>query len=100
MALHRTQRAARGAALKTPSGLDSTSAKRWAKGRDFTGPGPEARGADPKKAPAAVREAFALWRTWEQNDEGSTRLLAATVDGKKLYALHASTDGDDGFLEL
>lgn len=78
-------------------------ARTWAEGVDFRRGlrGLEvARTKAPTTGPEAVQRAYALHRTWEDGDLGSTRLLRVPVEGRTLFAIHTRTDGDDGFLEL
>lgn len=54
----------------------------------------------PTTGPVAVQRAYVLYRTWEERDLGSVRLLRADVDGKQAWGVHTTTDGDACFLEL
>lgn len=88
------------------SSLSLTQAVRmWAEGFNFgsassVGRIDVPRAQAPTTGSSAMQRAYALYRTWEDNDLGSVRLLKADVGGKDVYALHTTTDGDDGFLEL
>ncbi|MBK7861765.1 MAG: hypothetical protein IPJ65_24745 [Archangiaceae bacterium] len=102
----RTQRSAATASTSTPTstGVDAATAKAWAKSLDFNGEGIKKLQVSDKQAattgPAPLRAAFLLFKSWEQNDLGDAREFATSVGGKKLYALHTTTDGDAGYLEL
>lgn len=84
--------------------LDLASVARdWAHRQDFSS---EAmtdaripRDAVPR-LPSNVKKAVALYATWEQTDLGSSRLFGLELEGRRVWALHTTTDGDDGFLEL
>jgi hypothetical protein len=54
----------------------------------------------PTTGPQSLQRAYAFYRSWEDNDLGSVRLLKTQVNGQNVFALHTTTDGDDGFLEL
>ncbi|MBI5548226.1 MAG: hypothetical protein HY901_30470 [Deltaproteobacteria bacterium] len=93
----------------SPSGSSSTSltsrARSWAEGFDFGDASAVenlevARPEAERAGPATLQRAYALYRTWEDNDLGSARLLRTTAATQTLWALHTTTDGDDGFLEL
>ncbi|MDP1917057.1 MAG: hypothetical protein Q8L14_12460 [Myxococcales bacterium] len=83
----------------------TTAAKTWAEGFNFgstsaVGRLDIARTKAPTTGPESVQRAYALYRSWEDNDLGSVRLLKTTANGQPVYALHTTTDGDDGFLEV
>ncbi len=91
-----------GSTARTPGFEDA--AKAWADTLDF-GSAAARRLRVPRAqasttGPAAVQRAHALHRTWEARDLGSTNLLRTQVDGRDLWAVHTTTDGDDGFLEI
>lgn len=96
----------RPAAPSTATATSATpaSARRWAEGLSMDGaaarrlrvPADNA----PTTGPASVQAAHALYKTWEDRDLGSVALMRARVDGADVWALHTSTDGDDGFLEV
>lgn len=83
----------------------TSSARSWAEGFNF-GSATAVRRLDvprtqaPTTGPEAVQRAYALYQSWEDNDLGSVRLLKVNVGTQGLYALHTTTDGDDGYLEL
>jgi hypothetical protein len=53
------------------------------------------------KLPKAVQEAFKFYfKNVETNDWGSVSVYKTQVDGQSVYAVHTSTDGDDGFTEV
>lgn len=53
------------------------------------------------KLPKAVQEAFHFYfNNVEQADWGSVGVYKTTVNGQAVFAVHTSTDGDDGYLEL
>lgn len=86
---------------KTPA----AAAKAWAEGFNFNSAAAVkklqvARTKAPATGPTEVRRAFAFYRSWEANDLGNARLLKTSIDGKPGFALHTTTDGDLGFLEL
>lgn len=83
----------------------SAAARSWAQGFNFGSASAVRRLAVPRASapstgPEAVQRAYALYSSWEARDLGSARLLEAKVDGKDVFALHTTTDGDEGFLEL
>lgn len=83
----------------------TTAAKAWAEGFNFgsrtaVGRLDVARTKAPTTGPEALQRAYAFYRSWEDNDLGSVRLLKTQANGQTVYALHTTTDGDDGFLEL
>lgn len=83
----------------------TSSAKAWAEGFNF-GSATAVRRLDvprtqaPTTGPEPVQRAYALYKSWEDNDLGSVRLLKTSVGTQTVYALHTTTDGDDGYLEL
>lgn len=81
------------------------SAQAWAEGFNFGSRSAVerldiARTKAPTTGPLEVQRAHALYRSWEDNDLGSVRLLKVPLAGQTVWALHTTTDGDDGFLEL
>jgi hypothetical protein len=53
------------------------------------------------KLPKPVQEAFNFYfNNVEEKDWGSVGVYKAHVDGHVVYAVHTSTDGDDGYTEL
>jgi hypothetical protein len=81
------------------------AAKSWAEGFNFGSASAVdrldiARSKAPTTGPESLQRAYALYRSWEDNDLGSVRLLKTTANGQGVYALHTTRDGDDGFLEL
>jgi hypothetical protein len=81
------------------------AAKAWAEGFNFgsrtaVGRLDIARTKAPTTGPQALQRAYAFYQSWEDNDLGSVRLLKTQASGQNVYALHTTTDGDDGFLEL
>jgi len=53
------------------------------------------------KLPKQVQEAFNFYfNNVEQKDWGSVGVYKTHVDGHVVYAVHTSTDGDDGYTEL
>lgn len=83
----------------------TTAARGWAEAFNFNSPTAVrrlevARALAPTTGPASLQRAYALYRSWEDNDLGSARMLKTTVAGQELFALHTTTDGDDGFVEL
>ncbi|MDX2009798.1 MAG: hypothetical protein SFW67_06400 [Myxococcaceae bacterium] len=54
----------------------------------------------PTTGPESLQRAYAFYQSWEDNDLGSVRLLKTQANNQTVYALHTTTDGDDGFLEL
>ncbi len=83
----------------------SASARAWAQGFNFGSASAVRRLEVPRAqasstGPESVQRAWALYKSWEDNDLGSVRLLKANVGGQNVYALHTTTDGDGGFLEL
>lgn len=93
------------AAPRSTSAAVSVAAQQWAEGFNFSSRSAVARLAvadskAPTTGPASLQRAYALYRSWEDNDLGSVRLLKTTANGQPVYALHTTTDGDDGFLEL
>jgi len=56
-----------------------------------------ARTKAPATGPLELQRAFKFYRSWQDRDLGNVRLLKTTPPG---YALHTTTDGDLGFLEL
>ncbi len=96
-------------AASTSSASSSSSpavaARAWAEGFDFTNASAVkklqvSRSKAPTTGPASLQRAFAFYKAWEANDLGSARLLKTSINGKPGFALHTTTDGDDGFLEL
>ncbi len=97
--IRRTAAAAAGASTL------ASIAQRWAEGFNFNSRSAVskldvARKSAPTTGPAAVQRAYALYKSWEDNDLGSVRLLEVKSGGKSFFALHTTTDGDAGFLEL
>lgn len=95
----------RAPAPSTSTASVATAAKTWAEGFNFGSASAVsrldiARTKAPTTGPESVQRAYALYRSWEDNDLGSVRLLKTTANGQPVYALHTTTDGDDGFLEL
>ncbi|MCK6549185.1 hypothetical protein L6R52_25305, partial [Myxococcota bacterium] len=82
----------------------SDAARAWAEGVDFRGTALRrlqiARTKAPTTGPEALQRAFRLHSTWAANDLGSVRLYRAPIDARAVFALHTTTDGDAGFLEL
>lgn len=83
----------------------TAAAKTWAEGFNFGSASAVsrldiARSKAPTTGPESLQRAYALYRSWEDNDLGSVRLLKTTANGQPVYALHTTTDGDDGYLEL
>lgn len=83
----------------------TSAAKTWAEGFNFGSASAVerldiARTKAPTTGPESVQRAYALYRSWEDNDLGSVRLLKTTANSQPVYALHTTTDGDDGYLEL
>jgi hypothetical protein len=81
------------------------AARQWAEGFNFSSRTAVerldvARTKAPTTGPQSLQRAYAFYRSWEDNDLGSVRLLRTQVNGQTVYALHTTTDGDDGFLEL
>lgn len=90
-------------ATTSTASLTST-AKSWAEGFDFGSSSAVsrldvARSKAPTTGPETLQRAWALYQSWEENDLGSVRLLKLP-GGQGGYALHTTTDGDDGYLEL
>jgi hypothetical protein len=53
------------------------------------------------KLPKGVQEAFNFYfKNVETADWGSVGVYKLKVDGQQVYAVHTSTDGDDGYSEL
>ncbi len=89
----------------TPVAALGTAARQWAEGFNFNSRTAVGRlDVSPSKAPTtgpdSLQRAYALYSSWEDNDLGSVRLLKTTINNQPVYALHTTTDGDDGFLEL
>lgn len=83
----------------------TTAAKAWAEGFNFgsataVGRLDIPRSKAPTTGPESLQRAHALYRSWEDNDLGNVRLLKPTANGQPVYALHTTTGGDAGFLEL
>lgn len=83
----------------------SAAARAWAEGFNFGSRTAVsrldiARTKAPTTGPDSVQRAFAFYKSWEDNDLGSVRLLKTQANGQTVWALHTTTDGDDGFLEL
>ncbi len=92
-------------APSSPTTSVTTAAKTWAEGFNFGSASAVsrldvARTKAPTTGPESVQRAYALYRSWEDNDLGSVRLLKTTANGQPVFALHTTTDGDDGYLEL
>lgn len=89
-------------AAAAPTALTAATAKAWAEGVDFqNSPGLlVSRERAPTLGTVGQQRAYALYESWERNDLGSARVFEKKLDGQQLYALHTTTDGDDGFLEL
>jgi hypothetical protein len=94
---------------RVTSGSTATSttaaARAWAEGFNFgsrtaVGRLDIARTKAPTTGPQSLQRAYAFYQSWEDNDLGSVRLLKTQANGQTVYALHTTTDGDDGFLEL
>lgn len=85
-----------------PSTITGAAPRAWAEAFDFNGRGVTPLRIDAAAAsmPTQVRRALAFYSSWQENDLGNARLLKTTVGGATVFALHTTTDGDDGFLEL
>ncbi len=84
-----------------PSAAVIAKAKLFAEGFDFDSGSDEIdRSEAPATGPTAVRNAFLLHRTWEDNDLGAARLFRWRVSSYRVWAVRTSTDGDDSFIEL
>lgn len=80
------------------------SAKSWAEGFDFKSSAARrlevARTKAPTTGPTNLQRAHALYLAHEKNDRGNVHLLQTTAGTQTLWALHTTTDGDPGYLEL
>jgi hypothetical protein len=77
-------------------------ARKWADGRDFNGIWRHALRTDRSATslPPAVQQSVGAWLDWEQADLGSVNVYAVRNTLPRLFAVHTSTDGDDGYLEI
>ncbi len=93
-----------GSASPAPAPSPTQAARAWAEAVDFASSSLRrqavARTKAPTTGPAPVQDAFALYRTWQENDLGNARLFRVPLGASTGWAVHATTDGDDGFLEL
>ncbi|MBL8951898.1 MAG: hypothetical protein JNK82_14035 [Myxococcaceae bacterium] len=83
----------------------AAAAKTWAEGFNFGSTAAVKRLAVPRSQAATtgsptLQRAYTFYRAWEDNDLGSVRLIKTNAGGKPGFALHTTTDGDTGFLEL
>jgi hypothetical protein len=80
------------------------SARHWAESQNVTSAAWRRLATAPALAettgPSQVQQAYALYKTWEDRDLGSARVVKADVDGRVVFGVHATTDGDDSYLEL
>jgi hypothetical protein len=82
------------------AGMDFSADNKQLKILDSASENP-ARLAQVAKLPKGVQDAFNFYfKNVEQEDWGSVGVYKAQVDGQTVYAVHTSTDGDDGYTEV
>lgn len=89
-------------ASATSSSRLADAAKRWAEGFNFTSSAAKrlqiARTKAPATGPESLQRTLALYNTF--NHHAEVKLLRVPVNQQTVWAIHAQTDGDAGYLEL
>ena len=74
----------------------------WAEGRDFRGVWRHSLRTqrDASSLPDSIKQSVSTWMDWEDADLGSVYVYAVRNTLPRLFAVHTTTDGDNGFLEM
>ncbi len=93
--------------VTTGSGTGSASlaARSWAEGLDFSSAASldrieVGRAQAPTTGPQSLQRAHAMYQSWSEAQRGTVRLLQTQAQGQTLYALHTTTNGSEGLLEV
>lgn len=93
--------------VTTGSGSTSATAaaRRWAEALDFSNATTldrleVGRAQAPTTGPQSLQRAHAMYQSWSEAQGGTVRLLQTQAQGHALFALHTTTNGPEGFLEV